>query len=1044
MSKTLTAVAESPPRKLKKINLNPFPGLRPFGVEESHLFFGREGQSDDVLVKLANHKFVAVIGPSGSGKSSFMYCGVVPKLYGGFVAEKSSEWQVIVTRVGVDPLDNLANSILEIDENFQQETLENQRIRKIITTTLLQSQPTGLTECIAQYPNQTPDCNYLVIVDQFEELFRYKLLDPAGGTTDKALAFVNLLTEAVADTKSNVYVALAMRSDFIGECSQYPELTRLINESNYLIPQMTREQKRMAILGPVAVGGATIAPKLVQRLLNELGDSPDQLPVLAHALMRTWDYWQHHREYDTEPIEGKHYEAIGRMEEALSQHADEAYNELSEMQKEICESMFKSLVGRSNTNEGIRRPTRLEEIAQIANCQPEEVRAVIEKFREPGRALVTPPYPAPLEEDSVIDFSHESLMRIWVRLKNWVVEENESIQMYQRLAEAAEMYQVGKAGLWRPPDLQLALNWYLKEKPTLVWAERYHPAFERTIAFLETSSEKYETEQQVKEMLAKRALRRSQTTAVVLGAAMVISLLFLVYAIFQQLEATSQAELAKANEKKANSNAEIARTNEAKAIENARKAETQRLIAEKNRNEAIQAVIAEKAAKEEAFRQKGIAEVQKQIAQTNEQKAKVAEKIALDAKDEAIVQTGIAVTERNRADVLKMRTIARAMSNKSIRINDDLEQKALVAQQSYIFNKQYGDNPDDPDVYEALYTAIRDLSGGKSFNQLRGHDDEEIESLAALPSGNAFFSAGKDGRIYRWNSTDFKQNPLLVAKNDFLPRSLAVSPDEKLLANAGETNSIQLFDITSNKKISTLKTNDTEVWFVAFSKDSKGMIFGDSTTLNTSDFQTFKEIAHFPVKNLSIDLHPQLNLLALGNKAGETLLYNLDDHSQVILDDNRKVAIRSVAFSHNGKLLATGDVKGVVRIWEVATRKLMHILPGHTAYVNDICFSQDDSQMATASFDRKVLLWNTERFNEQQPIILTDHDDWIFSAVFTPDNKYLVVGGRYSEMRYYPTHNDAMADVLCNKIKRNMSPREWMQFVDKDIPYQKTCPKIEK
>src|SRR4030095_2020983 len=100
----------------------------------------------------------------------------------------------------------------------------------------------------------------------------------------------NLLLEAVR-SKDNIYVAITMRSDFIGECAQFPELTKLINDSHYLIPQMTREQKRAAIAGPVAVGGATVAPRLVQQLLNDLGDNTDQLPILQHALMRTWSFW---------------------------------------------------------------------------------------------------------------------------------------------------------------------------------------------------------------------------------------------------------------------------------------------------------------------------------------------------------------------------------------------------------------------------------------------------------------------------------------------------------------------------------------------------------------------------------------------------------------------------------------------------------------------------------------------------------------------------------------------------------------------------------
>src|SRR5690606_22668491 len=92
--------------------MNPFPGLRPFGFEESHLFFGREGQSDEVLLNLARHRFTAVIGASGSGKSSLMYCGLIPILYGGFMTQAGADWTVLVTRPGISPIDNLAEAIV--------------------------------------------------------------------------------------------------------------------------------------------------------------------------------------------------------------------------------------------------------------------------------------------------------------------------------------------------------------------------------------------------------------------------------------------------------------------------------------------------------------------------------------------------------------------------------------------------------------------------------------------------------------------------------------------------------------------------------------------------------------------------------------------------------------------------------------------------------------------------------------------------------------------------------------------------------------------
>ncbi len=149
--------------------------------------------------------------------------------------------------------------------------------------------------------------------------------------------------EAAQYPDAPIYVAITMRSDFIGDCAQFPALTRKINDSHYLIPQLTRDQKRKAIEGPLAVGNAKVSSRLVQQLLNDLGDNPDQLPILQHALMRTWSYWSAYRDYEEEPVDLKHYEAIGTMSEALSQHANEAYDELDEDQKRICEVLFKSI-----------------------------------------------------------------------------------------------------------------------------------------------------------------------------------------------------------------------------------------------------------------------------------------------------------------------------------------------------------------------------------------------------------------------------------------------------------------------------------------------------------------------------------------------------------------------------------------------------------------------------------------------------------------------------------------------------------------------------
>jgi hypothetical protein len=137
--------------------------------------------------------------------------------------------------------------------------------------------------------------NILIVVDQFEELFRFKRSRQIQNSRDEAVAFVKLLLEATRQSHLPIYVVLTMRSDFIGDCMDYPGLPEAVNESQYLVPRMTRDELRSAITGPVAVAGGHIATRLVLRILNDVGDDQDQLPLMQHVLMRTWNHWAQHR-----------------------------------------------------------------------------------------------------------------------------------------------------------------------------------------------------------------------------------------------------------------------------------------------------------------------------------------------------------------------------------------------------------------------------------------------------------------------------------------------------------------------------------------------------------------------------------------------------------------------------------------------------------------------------------------------------------------------------------------------------------------------------
>lgn len=263
-----------------------------------------------------------------------------------------------------------------------------------------------------------PHENLLILVDQFEELFRFADLARQRGAGDEAPAFVKLLLEAARQTEVPVYVVITMRSDFLGDCARFRDLPEAISDSQYLIPRLTRDELRAVITGPIGVRVGRIAPSLVQRLLNDVGDDMDQLPVLQHALMRAWGHWER-GDPDGRPIDLSDLEAIGGMAEALSRHADEAFGSLaSERERKIAERLFKCLTERGSDNRELRRPTPLSRIAAIANADPAELIPVIDVFRAPGRSFLMPPHGVALEGDSVIDISHESLIRQWGRLRS--------------------------------------------------------------------------------------------------------------------------------------------------------------------------------------------------------------------------------------------------------------------------------------------------------------------------------------------------------------------------------------------------------------------------------------------------------------------------------------------------------------------------------------------------------------------------------------------------------------------------------------------------
>lgn len=1019
---------------LTRAKQNPFPGLRAFYVDESHLFFGREGQSDEVLDKLSKNKFVGIIGASGSGKSSFMFCGVIPILYGGFLSHIGPNWHVITTRPGGSPIENLSEALLQKDASYLVADNDDKQLKKTITSTLLKSSSLGLIEAVRQLHLDNGH-NILIVADQFEELFRFKRSEELN-TANESLAYINLLMEAVKDLKSNIYVVLTMRSDFIGDCAQFPELTKYINESHYLIPQMVREQKRLAIEGPVAVGGAEISSRLVQQLLNDLGDNPDQLPIIQHALMRTWTFWAENHE-PNETLDLRHYEAIGSMSGALSQHADEAYDELTEQQKFYCEILFKTLTEKGSDSAGIRRPTKLSTIANVAGCSEDDMALIVDHFRVEGRSLLMPPVHVTLDSDTIVDISHESLMRIWIRLKKWVEEEGESSQMYVRLSDAAASYQVGKAGLWRPPDLQLALNWKQKNQPTLVWAQRYDSAFERAMVFLETSNQAHEEEQRLKELAQKQALKRARTVALVLGIFTIMALGSLVFSIVQMVEAKKQEEIARENEAEANKQTE-------EAIKQTKIADAQKIEAQKQKELAVIAADEAKHQQEIAERNFDEAERQRNKAVQFAAEATKQQKIAEMQSELAIRNERTANAEKDRADKLRLLSIAQSMAVRSVQIEDDSMRKGLLASQAYGFYDKNGGNVNQHEIYDGLYYALKDLKPDE-YNALHGHKDA-VKSVVYAADGKTMYTAGSDGKILKWDMGSSNPKPVVVYSNNYAFAGLSISPSNQYLALGGSSNNLRIVHATKpDVETVVLSGHRKSIFFTGFTSDGQSIVTAsnDSTVL-LWDLATGKstEIYRDKANIKAVSVHPLAHMVAVSNDLGETTIVSLHNEFKAYSIDKNASAVYSLEYSHDGEFLAIANNLGVIKIMDVDGKRLVVALPGHKARVNEMQFSKDDSKLASASFDGTIRVWDLSELSEQ-PLVLKDHSNWVWSMSFSPEGDKLIAGCGDNLIRIWPTSSKVMAEQMCGLLKRNMTGAEWKRYVAKEgVPYESTCPEL--
>jgi formylglycine-generating enzyme required for sulfatase activity len=485
---------------------NPYPGLRAFEKDDAHLFFGREKQVREVVSLLALHRFLAVVGVPGSGKSSLVKAGLLPALHLGTMGEDFPDWRVAVMTPAGDPLGELCKALgggkaLGPDPDCR---------------TLLESTSRGLIErtLCAGLEDGT---HLLVVVDQFEEIFRYRK-DRAEGP-DQSARFVRLLLDATGENQkwARIYVLMTMRSDFLGDCAEFLDLPEALNKGQFLVPRMTRDERREAIERPARAAGAEIEASLVERLLNDAGDEASQLPVLQHTLRRTFAEFE--RAGAAGAINLGHYEAAGKLKDALNRHAEALLDDPQDPAGGWTGKVFRCLTTMQGGRK-VRRPTELSLLYDVVGARDDEkkelVRKVIQRYADPDCAMVALKGP----DDAgrmIADISHESLIANWTRLDQWVDAEANAVRVY--LAAADDVLHYAEAGAqWRGAKLDEALAYVDPERGTWnqAWAGRLAAGapYERVCDFLkaqkagQAADEKKEEAQHAKDLAAEQQARK--------------------------------------------------------------------------------------------------------------------------------------------------------------------------------------------------------------------------------------------------------------------------------------------------------------------------------------------------------------------------------------------------------------------------------------------------------------------------------------------------------------------------------------------------------
>ena len=993
----------------------PFPGLSSFREKKYHKFFFGRGQLVAELQRaLSKDNFLAVLGPSGSGKSSVVLAGLIPQL---------QKQQPSVHMAYLTP----------------------------------SSEPVGeLQASLKKVPNQNQPV--VLVVDQFEELF----------TLCRDERQRRQFIEQLLQLAQSMKVVITMRADFLGECTFYEQLSQRMEQNPKFIGPMDAAQLGKAMKMQADKAYLEFEEELNNAILAKVEQEPGAMPLLQYALRslwnRRWGRWLCYEEY----------EAIGGVQKAISQTADAVYESLSAVEQEQVKNIFIRLTRLDEQTIGgeQRRDTRrrvgLEELVPSGD-DPTVTKRLVERLAGEGARLVVTSQDEVTGKEEV-EVAHEALIRYWSRLQKWLEENRSNLQLREKITQAAlaweghereESYLVHRGGRLEDAEVLLKQPQFLNQKEkNYVTAcvalrerqekekeEQRQRELEAAKKLAEEAKARQEAEKQARQEAQKREKQQKQDNKKLRRRAIFLAVALAGVAVAAVIAWNKQKE-AELNLAESRGRYSLSRFNEGKELDAFVEAiqAGKTLKQHKETNPVVINALLAIYQRSECNRLEGHDDQVNSVSFSPNGKFLVSGSLDGTIKFWD-VETGEILTNLKHDD--EVESLSLSADGKILatgswtgiiklwNVETGKETHKLKGHNSWVNNVSF--SRDGKILASSSWDRtikLWNVETGKETHTLQGHD-ARVNSVSFSPDDKddkILASGSWDGTIKLWNVKTGKEM-LTLLDYSYPIYSVSFSRDGKILASGSYDGTIKLWDLETKKEIHTLQGHDGAVNSLSFSRDDKVLASGSSDgTIKLWDLETKKEIHTLKGHNgwvnsvsfsldsktlasgssdntiklwnlekvekiLPLDRYKEWlisgsfsrdgKILASGSSDGTVKLWNLETGKEIpaLLEHD---AVNSLSFSRDGKILASGSWDGTIKLWDLETKKEIHTLKGHNGWVMSLSFRPDNKILASGSEDKTIKLWNVETGKEDH--ILEGHNDWVMSLRFSPDDKTLASG----------------------------------------------------